>query len=183
MNYDHVKAIHIIFVVSWFAGLFYLPRLLVYHTESNARPANERDILQKEYIRMQKLLFNAIMVPAMWLTLISGTIMVYWLWWDAFASYSWLHLKLLFVLGLVAYHFTLRRLLFEVREGKFRFSGFQLRLFNEVATILLFAIVFLVVLKNTIDFLWGIAGLIAFAVIIMSAVKLVKISRERKNRK
>jgi putative membrane protein len=183
MTYDHIKSIHIIFVVSWFAGLFYLPRLLVYHTESNTRPANERDILQKEYGRMEKVLFNAIMVPALWLTLLSGSVMVYWVWWEAFATYSWLQLKLLFVLALIAYHFTLRRLIFEVREGKFRFSGFQLRLFNEVATILLFAIVFLVVLKNTIDWLWGIAGLVAFAVVIMSAVKLVKISKERKKRR
>ena len=70
--YNHIKAIHIIFVTSWFAGLFYLPRLLVYHIEANEKPELERDILQKEYKRMQKILFNAIMIPAMWLTVISG---------------------------------------------------------------------------------------------------------------
>jgi uncharacterized integral membrane protein (TIGR00701 family) len=65
MDYNHIKAIHIIFVVSWFAGLFYLPRLFVYHTEANNKPELERDILQKEYRRMEKVLFNAIMIPAM----------------------------------------------------------------------------------------------------------------------
>jgi protoporphyrinogen IX oxidase len=180
MNYDHVKAIHIIFVTSWFAGLFYLPRLFVYHTEANEKPELERDILQKEYKRMQKILFNAIMIPAMWLTLISGATMVYWTWWDSFASHGWLHLKLTFVVGLIAYHFVCRKLILELRKDKFRFTGFQLRLFNEIATIFLFAIVFLVVLKNSVDWIWGIVGLLTFAIIIMSAVRIVKSIREKK---
>jgi protoporphyrinogen IX oxidase len=180
MNYDHVKAIHIIFVTSWFAGLFYLPRLLVYHTEANEKPELERTILQKEYMRMQKILFNAIMVPAMWLTLISGATMVYWVWWDSFTSWGWLHLKLAFVGGLVSYHFVCRKLILELRIGKFRFTGFQLRLFNEIATIFLFAIVFLVVLKNSVDWIWGIVGLLTFAIVIMSAVRIVKSIREKK---
>lgn len=180
MNYDHVKAIHIIFVTSWFAGLFYLPRLFVYHTEANEKPELERAILQKEYIRMQKVLFNAIMIPAMWLTLISGATMVYWVWWDSFASHGWLHLKLAFVVGLVVYHFVCRKLILELSTGKFRFSGFQLRLFNEIATIFLFAIVFLVVLKNSVDWIWGIVGLLTFAIVIMSAVRIVKTIREKK---
>ncbi len=180
MTYDHIKAIHIIFVTSWFAGLFYLPRLFVYHTEANSKSELERDILQKEYMRMQKILFNAIMIPAMWLTLISGAIMVYWVWWDSFASWGWLHLKLAFVVGLVGYHFVCRKLILELRQSKFRFTGFQLRLFNEIATIFLFAIVFLVVLKNSVDWIWGIVGLLTFGIVIMSAVRIVKSIREKK---
>jgi len=180
MNYEHVKAIHIIFVTSWFAGLFYLPRLLVYHTEANSKPAMERDILQKEYLRMEKVLFNAIMIPAMWLTVISGITLVYWTWWDSFAAHGWLHIKLLFVLGLIIYHFYCRKLILELRQNKFRFSGFQLRLFNEIATIFLFAIVFLVVLKNSVDWIWGLAGLLVFALVILSAVRIVKWIREKK---
>lgn len=180
MDYNHIKAIHIIFVVSWFAGLFYLPRLFVYHTEANNKPELERDILQKEYRRMEKVLFNAIMIPAMWLTVVSGLTMIYWAWLDGFAQQGWLHLKLSFVVCLIAYHFYCRKLIFELREGKFRFTGFQLRLYNEVATILLFAIVFLVVMKNAIDWIWGIVGLLIFAVVIMSAVRIVKKIREKK---
>ncbi len=182
MEYNHIKAIHIIFVVSWFAGLFYLPRLLVYHTEANDKPALERDIIQAQFEKMEKILFNAIMVPAMWLTLLTGLTLIYWSWWDTFAQHTWLHLKLTFVLGLLAYHFACRRLIQEVRAGKFRFTGFQLRLYNEIATIFLFAIVFLVVLKNAVDWIWGVVGLLAFALVIMSAVRLAKNRREKKSR-
>ena len=180
MNYEHVKAIHIIFVTSWFAGLFYLPRLFVYHTEANDKPDLERLIIQEQFQKMEKVLFNAIMIPSMWLTLISGATLVYWVWWDSFALHGWLHLKLAFVLGLVAYHFVCRKLILELRTGKFRFTGFQLRLFNEIATIFLFAIVFLVVLKNSVDWIWGIVGLIVFTIVIISAVRIVKSIREKK---
>lgn len=180
MNYDHIKAIHIIFVTSWFAGLFYLPRLFVYHTEANEKPELERSIIQEQFQKMEKVLFNAIMIPAMWLTLISGAIMVYWVWWDIFALQGWLHLKLAFVVGLVVYHFVCRKLILELRKGKFRFTGFQLRLFNEIATIFLFAIVFLVVIKNSVDWIWGIMGLLTFAIVILSAVRIVKSIREKK---
>ncbi|MFC0184930.1 CopD family protein [Pseudarcicella hirudinis] len=105
MTYEHIKAIHIIFVVSWFAGLFYLPRLFVYHTEANSKPEPEKKVIQEQFQKMEKILFNAIMVPAMWLTLISGSTLVYLTWWDSFAQHSWLHLKLSFVVCLVIYHF------------------------------------------------------------------------------
>ena len=180
MTYDHIKAIHIIFVTSWFAGLFYLPRLFVYHTEANDKPDLERSIIQEQFKKMEKILFNAIMVPAMWLTVISGITMVYWTWWDSFSAHGWLHIKLSFVVGLIIYHFYCRKLIAELRQDKFRFTGFQLRLFNEIATVFLFAIVFLVVLKNSVDWIWGILGLILFAVIIMSAVRIVKKIREKK---
>ena len=180
MNYEHVKAIHIIFVTSWFAGLFYLPRLFVYHTEANEKSELERSIIQGQFQKMEKILFNAIMVPAMWLTLISGVTLVYWAWWDSFALHGWLHLKLAFVAGLLVYHFVCGKLILELRQDKFRFTGFQLRLFNEIATIFLFAIVFLVVLKNSVDWIWGIVGLLTFGIVIMSAVRIVKSIRERK---
>lgn len=181
MLYEHLKAIHIIFVVSWFAGLFYLPRLFVYHTEANLKSELERNAIQEQFQKMERILFNAIMVPAMWLTVLSGAGLVYWTWWDTFAAHGWLHLKLAFVAGLLVYHFFCRKLIFELRADKFRFTSLQLRLYNEVATIFLFAIVFLVVLKNTLDWIWGVVGLIAFAVLIMMAVRIVKTIREKKS--
>jgi len=178
MTYLHFKALHIIFVVSWFAGLFYMPRLLVYHTEAQNKADAIKEALSAEFRKMEKLLWNAIMVPAMWLTLITGTTMIYltpgWL------SQGWMHMKLTFVFGLVGYHFFTRKLILEIQKGQFRFSSMQLRLWNEVATIFLFSIVFLVVLKNSVDWIWGVLGLIAFAIIIMSAVKIVKKIRENK---
>lgn len=178
--YNHIKAVHIIFVTSWFAGLFYLPRLFVYHTEANEKSDLERSIIQEQFKKMEKILFNAIMVPAMWLTVVSGITLVYLTWWDSFAAYGWLHLKLGFVIGLIIYHFYCRKLILELRQDKFRFSSFQLRLFNEIATIFLFAIVFLVVLKNSVDWIWGIVGLFTFAIVIMLAVRIVKRIREKK---
>ena len=178
--YNHIKAVHIIFVTSWFAGLFYLPRLFVYHTEANEKTDLERSIIQEQFKKMEKVLFNAIMIPAMWLTVVSGIIMVYLTWWESFATYGWLHLKLSFVIGLIVYHFYCRKLILELRQDKFRFSSFQLRLFNEIATVFLFAIVFLVVLKNSVDWIWGIVGLITFAIVIMLAVRVVKRIREKK---
>lgn len=182
MQYEHLKALHVIFVVSWFAGLFYLPRLFVYHTEANAKPEPDKSILQRQFQFMERILFNAIMVPAMWITVLTGLGLVYWAWWDSFAAHGWLHLKLGFVAGLLVYHFFCRKLIFELRAGKFRFTSLQLRLYNEIATIFLFAIVFLVILKNTLDWIWGVVGLVVFAVLIMSAVRVVKTIRERKSR-
>lgn len=178
MTYLHFKALHIIFVVSWFAGLFYMPRLFVYHTEANDKPSPEREILLAQFTKMEKLLFNAIMTPACWLALLCGTAMLYIT--PAWLDQGWMKLKLVFVLGLLAYHSITRKILLELRAGKFRYSSFQLRLFNEVATIFLFSIVFLVVLKNTVDWLWGVLGLIAFAIVIMTAVRIVRRMREKK---
>jgi len=179
MTYLHFKALHIIFVVSWFAGLFYMPRLFVYHTEAKDKPEAERDILFAQFTKMEKLLWNAIMTPACWLALIFGGILIYltprWL------DQDWMRLKLLFVAGLIAYHSFTGKILKELSAGKFRFTSFQLRLFNEIATIFLFSIVFLVVLKNTVDWLWGVLGLVIFAVLMMTAVRIVKRVRERRN--
>lgn len=178
MTYLHFKALHIIFVVSWFAGLFYMPRLFVYHTEAKDKPSPEREILFAQFTKMEKLLWNAIMTPASWLALLCGGAMLYIT--PAWLDQDWMRLKLLFVLGLVAYHSYTHKILLELRNGKFRFTSFQLRLFNEVATIFLFSIVFLVVLKNTVDWLYGVLGLIAFAVVMMTAVRIVKRVREKK---
>ncbi len=177
MEYLHVKAIHIIFVTSWFAGLFYLPRLLVYHREAHDKPLPDSEILKKAMQQFEKLLYNAIMMPAMILALASGSYMVYLN--DTLLSENWLLLKLLFVSFVIVYHFLCKKIMQEFKGNIFRFTSFQLRLWNEVATILLFAIVFIVVLKNTIDWLWGVLGLIIFAFTIMLAVKIIKKLREK----
>jgi putative membrane protein len=178
MTYLHFKALHIIFVVSWFAGLFYLPRLFVYHTEANDQSSPKKEILIAQFTKMEKLLWNAIMTPACWLALLCGTAMLYLN--PAWLDQDWMRLKLLFVLGLVGYHSFMRKILLELRAEKFRYTSFQLRLLNEVATIFLFSIVFLVVLKNTVDWIWGVLGLIAFAIVMMGAVRVAKSLRDKK---
>lgn len=174
MDYSILKSLHIIFVISWFAGLFYLPRLLVYHAEAQSKEPNEKAILSAQFSKMEKLLFNAIMIPAMFLTWITGLILIYLAWWDSFGSHTWLHLKLSFVVGITIYHFVCRHFIRQFQQGNFIISGPQLRMFNEIATVLLVAVVFLVVAKNTLDMIYGLVGFVIFAIVIMAAVKIVR---------
>jgi putative membrane protein len=175
--YLYVLAVHIIFVVSWMAGLFYSVRLFIYHTEANDRPENERVILQKEFEKIEKKLWNIITTPAMILTLLAGITMLILN--PAWLKMPWLHVKLAFVAGLVAYHFICQRIMNQLKRGIFKLSSFKLRLWNEVATIFLVAIVFTVVLKSAVDWAYGLLGLIVFSMVIMSAVKWYKNYRQK----
>ncbi|MHA8051148.1 CopD family protein [Aquirufa sp. ROCK-SH2] len=174
MTYEVIKSLHIIFVVSWFAGLFYLPRLLVYHVEAQDKTDLEKEVLTKQFEKMEKLLFNAIMIPAMFLTWITGLTLIYFSWWSSFGLHTWLHLKLAFVVCITIYHFYCRHILLQFKQKHFIFTSSALRLFNEIATILLVAVVFLVVNKNAVDWMYGLLGFALFAVFIMLAVKLVR---------
>jgi putative membrane protein len=175
--YLYVLAIHIIFVVSWMAGLFYSVRLFIYHTEANERPENERVILQKEYEKIEHKLWNIITTPAMVLTLIAGITLVCIN--PDLLKMPWLHVKLAFVAGLIGYHFICQRIMKQLKRGIFTLSSFKLRLWNEVATIFLVAIVFTVVLKSAVDWVYGLRGLIFFSMVIMFAVKWYKGYRKR----
>lgn len=173
--YLYLKAIHIIFVVSWMAGLFYVVRLFIYHTEAQERTEVERKVLSEQFEIIEKKLFNIITTPAMIMTLLAGITMVYiqsfWL------QQSWLQVKLGFVLGLIIYHFICQKMMKQMRNGVFKYTSTQLRIWNEVATILLFAIVFLAVLKSGLNWIYGVIGLLVFSMIIMSAVKIYKYYR------
>lgn len=173
--YGTIKAIHIIFVVSWFAGLFYLPRLFIYHTEAQRRAPAEASILANQFVIMERLLWRVIMVPAMLLTVASGLFMLHLQ--RAWLDFGWMHVKLGFVGVLLGYHVICGRLRAELAAGRFRLTSFQLRLWNEIATILLVAIVFLVVLKSAFDWVWGVLGVAAFAVLIMLAVRIARALR------
>ena len=175
--YYYVLSVHIIFVVSWMAGLFYSVRLFIYHTEANDRPELEKVILQKEYAIITRKLWNIIATPAMVLSLAAGITMLCLQ--PAWLKMPWMHVKLTFVLGLVIYHFMCQRIMNQLRNGIFKMTSFQLRLWNELATIFLVAIVFTVVLKSAIDWLYGLVGLILFSVVIMSAVKWYKHYRQK----
>jgi putative membrane protein len=175
--YYYVLAVHIIFVVSWMAGLFYSVRLFIYHTEANDRPELEKNILQKEFEKIEGRLWSIITIPAMCLTLLAGATMIYIR--PFFLEQSWLHVKLGFVVLLLIYHFICQNIMKQMRKGIFSYSSNQLRLWNEVATILLVAIVFTVVLKSAIDWAYGLVGLIVFSGVIMAAVKIYKRYREK----
>ena len=175
--YRYVLAIHIIFVVSWMAGLFYIVRLFIYHTEANEKPEPERTILQKQFIIMEAKLWNIITTPAMILAVAAGMRMLQLN--PSLLETDWMWVKLTFVAGLLIYHFICQNIISQLKRGRFWMTSTQLRLWNELATIFLVAIVFTVILKSAIDWLYGLVGLVVFAVIIMLAVKLYKRAREK----
>ena len=177
MAYNYIKAVHIIFMVSWMAGLFYIVRLFIYHTEANERPDNERFILQRQFQIMESKLWNIITTPAMILTLLAGIAMLYLN--PGLLSIKWMQIKLLFVIGLLAYHFKCQGIMAELKSGKFYWTSTHLRIWNEVATIFLVAIIFLAILKSAVNWIYGLIALLLFSVIIMSAVKIYKYYRGR----
>jgi putative membrane protein len=172
MTYLYFKAIHIIFVVSWMAGLFYSVRLFIYHTEANTLSDVERNILQKQYGIMESRLWNIITTPAMVLSVLAGLGMLYIN--PALLQEGWMHLKLGFVVALLLYHFICQRMIGQFKQGIFNWTSTQLRLWNEVATILLVAIVFAVILRTVLDLAYGLIGLVVLGGSIMVAVKLYK---------
>lgn len=175
MAYLYLKSIHIIFVVSWMAGLFYIVRLFIYHVEANERVESERKVLQPQFELMQQKLWYIITTPAMALSLIAGIAMI-WLN-PNLLSMNWMLVKLAFILGLLTYHFMCQRIMNQLKKGVFNWTSTQLRLWNELATIFLVAIVFTVILKSAIEWIYGLTGLILFSVVIMSAVKIYKYYR------
>jgi len=180
MAYLYLKAIHIIFVVSWMAGLFYIVRLFVYHAEANDKAEPEKVILRKQFVIMEHKLWYYITTPAMILTVLAGAGMLYIN--PSLLSLNWMLVKLGFVVALLAYHFLCQNIMNQFKQEVFRWTSTQLRLWNELATILLVAIVFTVILKSAVDWMYGIAGLILFAAIIMMTVKIVKYYRLKGNK-
>ncbi|RVU00045.1 protoporphyrinogen oxidase HemJ [Mucilaginibacter limnophilus] len=178
--YLYIKSIHIIFVVCWMAGLFYIVRLFIYHTEAQQKPEPEKSILSRQFEIMERRLWYVISVPSMIITIAAGITMLILM--PAWLQQGWMHIKLTFVLGLVAYHHICQSKMKQMRNGVFKWTSTQLRIWNEVATIFLFAIVFLVVLKSSLNWIFGLIGLVLFALIIMSAVKIYKYFREKSNK-
>jgi len=175
--YNYIKALHIIFIVTWFSGLFYIVRLFVYNAEAAERPEPERSILLAQFSVMTRRLWFGITWPSAILTLIFGPWMYILM---GGALPAWLLIKLGFVLGLYAYHFSLHAIFRQQMKGVFRYSSQQLRIWNEVATIFLVAIVMLAVVKENMSWAWGLAGLFAFVILLMSAIRLYKIARSKK---
>lgn len=176
--YNYVLAIHIIFVVCWMAGLFYMVRLFIYHTEAQDKPEPDRRILSDQFEIMERKLWYIITVPSMVFVVAAGITMLILV--PGWLSQPWMRIKLGFVVGLLIYHFICQSKMKEMAKGIYTWTSTQLRIWNEVATIFLFAIVFLAVLKNSISWIFGVVGIILFSMIIMSAVKIYKYYRTKK---
>jgi len=183
MDYNLLKSLHILFVVTWFAGLFYIVRLFIYHTETQEMQEPERSILQKQYTKMEYLLWNVITQPSMFLTIFVGPslawVMGIFQTSEALKANPWMHAKLFFVALLLAYHFSCHLIFKQLQRGEIRYKSGQLRMWNEVATLLLVAIVFIVVYKNSLDAAKALGGFFAFAVILFLLIKLAKNIRQK----
>lgn len=180
MNTLLFKSLHIIFVVTWFAGLFYLPRLFIYQTESLKHQGTERKILHDYFKLMTRRLLFGITWPSAIMVAVFGfsTAQIYWPWSD----HPWLMLKLFFVFFLYIYHFSLHWLYKELKQDRYPLTPMQLRMWNEVSSIFLVAIVFLVIFKSVLQMGYALVGLIIFIAILMIAIKIYKKLREKNER-
>lgn len=172
----YVKALHIIFVVTWFSGMFYLVRLFIYNREAQDKTDAEREILSRQYAIMIPRLLFGITLPSAILTLIFGLTLV-----SFYISIpTWLWIKFSILIPLFAYHISLHFIYKLQKSNDFRYSSAQLRMWNEVATLFLFAIVFLAVVKNGLSMIYGLFGIIILGVAIMIGIKLYKNIRKAK---
>ena len=159
-------------MITWFAGLFYIPRIFIYHIESTKKPATEKEILTAQLKIMAKRLWFIITWPSAILAILFGSwlliIAPYWL------EQPWMHAKLGFVVILIIYHLKTHFIFKELQNNKIKYTSKFMRLWNEGATLILFAIVFLVLLKSTLNMAYGLLGLIGLAALLMLGIKLYK---------
>ncbi len=179
MDLAYIKALHIIFVVTWFAGLFYIVRLFIYFAEAEQKEETAKSILQTQYKLMSKRLWYIIT----WPSAVLASLFAFWMLYlePSYLLMPWMHIKLSFVLALYFYHAGCHKVFIQQQKGIVKFTSFKLRIWNEVATILLFAIVFLVVLKSSISWIWGVVGIILFGILMMLGIKLYKNIRKKNN--
>ncbi|AIY12795.1 MULTISPECIES: CopD family protein [Cellulophaga] len=170
--YGYIKALHLIFVITWFAGLFYVPRLFINHIEASLRPSPEKEILTKEFKLMTKRLWYIITWPSAILAIVFAIWLLVLL--PAWLQQPWMHVKLAFVVLLILYHLKNHQIFKQLQRDDIRYTSNFMRIWNEGATIILFAVVFLVVLKSTISWVYGVVGIIALGVLLMLGIKLYK---------
>ena len=174
----YILALHIIFVVTWFAGLFYTVRLFVYHSEALRKAEPDRTILIKHFKKAEKRLWYGITWPSAIGTWAMGIMLVVMMYgWNI---PGWLVVKWLFVILLSTYHLVCGRMLKSYLNDRARFSSMQMRIWNEVATVFLFTIVFIVILKDKIEWIYGVAGIILFALALFAGIRIYRKIRERK---
>jgi len=175
--YNYIKSLHLIFVITWFAGLFYIPRLFIYHIEANTKPSPEKEILTTQLKLMTKRLWYIIT----WPSAILCVLFAFWLLHiqTALIYQPWMQVKLVFVVLLIAYHLKCHSIFKQLQRNEIKYSSNFMRIWNEGATLILFAIVFLVVLKSAVNWLYGLAGIIVLGILLMLGIRLYKRIRDK----
>ena len=171
-TYLIIKSLHIIFVVCWFAALFYIVRLFIYHVEAQGKDEIVRQTLQEQYKIMQKRLWYIIGWPSMILTFIFGCWMLALR--PALLEFNFMQVKLVLVGVLMVYHFLCEYILQKLKKNELSWSSLALRLWNELATVFLVSVVFIIELKHEMNWIWGTLSFIGVGVVLMLIVRLVK---------
>lgn len=176
--YDYIKSLHLIFVITWFAALFYIVRLFVYQIEAHDKPSPDKEIIGDQLKIMAKRLWYIISWPSMILALGLGiwALIINWAW----ITTDWMQVKLGFVFLLIVYHIKCHLIFKQLQVDVVKHSSNYMRLFNEGATIILFAVTFIIILKNAVNWIYGTVGIILFSILLVLGYKFYKHLRERK---
>ena len=181
MAYFWFKAFHLIGIVVWFAGLFYLVRLFIYHVEADEQPEPARTILKNQYQLMEKRLYNIITTPGMLVTVAMAIGLLTTE--PEVLKQGWLHVKLVFVVLLLGYHHYCKRLMRQLEKNECKWGSQQLRALNEAPTVMLMAIVLLAVFKDNLPTnatVWAIFGaIVAMAVTIQLYARKRRLDKEK----
>lgn len=175
--YNYVKSLHLIFVITWFAGLFYIPRLFVYQIEAEQKEEPERSILTNQLKLMTRRLWYIITWPSAVLASLFAFVLLYLM--PAWLQQDWMLVKLGFVVLLYAYHIKCHLIFKELQNGVVKWTSNQMRLWNEGSTLILFSVIFLVIVRDAINWIYGLAGLLIFAFVLMLGFKFYKRIRDR----
>ncbi|TRZ46449.1 CopD family protein [Robertkochia solimangrovi] len=175
--YNYIKSLHLIFVITWFAGLFYIPRLFIYHIEADEKPSPEREILTSQLKLMTKRLWNIITWPSAILAIFTAVLLLLIM--PGWLQQGWMHVKLLFVLLLIIYHLKTHQMYKQLQRDEIRYTSRFMRIWNEGSTIILFAVIFLVILRSSLNWIFGLTGLFVLMILIMLGIKLYKSIRDK----
>ena len=175
--YNYIKALHLIFVITWFAGLFYIPRLFVYQIEAFHKPSPEKEILGKQLKLMAKRLWYIITWPSAILAIIFALLLLNLR--PFLLEFSWMQVKLGFVVLLIIYHLKTHVYFKQLQVDDVRKTSNFMRLWNEGATFILFAVIFLVLVKSAINWLFGVIGILILGLLLMLGFKVYKRIRDR----
>ena len=175
--YNYIKALHLIFIITWFAGLFYIPRLFIYHIEATEKPSPDKEILSTQLKLITKRLWNIIT----WPSAILSTVFAIWLlvlqpiWLEE----PWMLVKLAFVVLLFLYHLKSHQIFKQLQRDEVKYTSRFMRIWNEGATLILFAVVFLVILKSAFNWIFGVIGMIVLGILLMLGIRLYRRIQEK----
>ena len=170
--YNYIKALHLIFVITWFAGLFYIPRLFIYQIEAYQKQEPERSILSDQFKLMTKRLWFIITWPSAILASIFAFILLYMI--PEWLQQPWMHVKLAFVVLLYAYHIKCHLIFKQLQKDVVKWTSNQMRIWNEGSTLILFSVIFLVIVRDAINWIYGVIGIFVLAIMLMLGIRLYK---------